>query len=560
MNDAKLEQLIKPLIGIYDSLELELIKDIALRLNTYDGVKGSLKWYLDKLQDIGGFNTENLALLAEYAGKSQAEVKRILQYAGYDTTKLDKYKDFIDDETLLNNPTYLYESTTIQNVINNAIKETNSIMGMIQTKALESAKEEYMKILTDTYIKVSSGVYSYDMAIKQGLKELAKEGFTGAAYKNGKRLSLESTVRRDILTRTHQLAGDIELEKAKELGTNLVYVTQHLGARIRTKYTKEDYEAHFEWQGKVYMIDGSNDKYDNFYEKTGYGEMLGLCGVNCRHHFYATYEGMSHSELFNEEENEKEYLKQQEQRKYERSLRQLKREKEIAKTLDDKEEFSFANKRMRLFNKKYKQFLEENDLQRDYGREYIEKDLVKIDNEKLGSGNTTNKLVEPHKKMKKLGEIQNLNHEKAISLLEGYEKKIVDRDIENAIIILDDGKYYQCYGIATNVYPYYDLANSKELIDRKILYMTHNHPIEETNYSFDGDDRNLWGNHEELLVLRHIDNKYTSQFSRLNNYVDESKNYSIFDEIPEEDYQHEFNIEYARSNDYGYKRTKNDDV
>jgi len=378
MNDAKLEQLIKPLIGIYEDLELELIKDIAIRLNTYDGVKGSLKWYLDKLQDIGGFNTENLALLAEYSGKSQREVKRILQYAGYDTSKLDKYKPYIDDETLLNNPTSLYESVAVQNVINNAISGTNSMMNMIQTKALESAKEEYMKILTDTYIKVSSGVYSYDMAIKQGLKELAKNGFTGATYKNGKRLSLESTVRRDILTRTHQLAGDIELEKAKELGTNLVYVTQHLGARIRTKYTKEDYEVHAEWQGKVYMIDGSNDKYDNFYEKTGYGEMLGLCGVNCRHHFYATKEGWSHSELIDAKENEEAYLKQQEQRKYERRIRQFKREKEVAKQLDDKEELKSINSRYSKFNKEYNKFLEENNLRRDYTREYIEKGLVKV--------------------------------------------------------------------------------------------------------------------------------------------------------------------------------------
>lgn len=379
MNDAKLEQLIKPLIKIYDNLELELIKNIAIRLNTYDGVKGSLKWYLDKLEEIGGFNTENLELLAEYSGKSQREVKDILRYAGYDTSKLGKYKPYIDDETLLNNPDSLYESIAVKNIINNAIKETNSIMETIQTKALESAREEYIKILTDSYIKVSSGVYSYDTAIRQGLKELAANGFTGATYKNGKKLSLESTVRRDVLTKTHQLAGNVELEKAKVLGTNLVYVTQHLGARIRTKYTKEDYEVHADWQGKVYMLEDSNNKYGNFYEKTGYGEMLGLCGVNCRHHFYATFEEWSHPDLIDQEESEKAYLKQQEQRKYERRIRQYKREKEIAKALDDKEELRNINSKYDGFNKKYNKFLENNNLRRDYSREYIEKGLIKIE-------------------------------------------------------------------------------------------------------------------------------------------------------------------------------------
>ena len=377
MNDSKLEILIKPLIKIYEDLELELIKDIAIRLNTYTGIEGSLKWYLDKLQEIGGFNKDNLALLAEYAGKSQREVKEILRYAGYDVSKLNKYKDYVDDESLLNNPTKLYESVAVQNIINNSIKETNSIMETIQTKALESAKESYMKILTDSYIKVSSGVYSYDQVIKQSLKKMAKEGFTGATYKNGKKLSLESTVRRDVLTKVHQLSGAIQIEKAKQLKTNLVYVTQHLGARIRTKYTKEDYEVHYEWQGKVYMLDGSNDKYDNFYEKTGYGKLLGICGVNCRHNFFPTFEGRSHPKLYDEEENEKEYIKQQKQRGYERKYRSLKYQKEVARILDDKEQLKKLNPQIKEFNKEYNQFLEENNLQRDYSREYIEKEIIK---------------------------------------------------------------------------------------------------------------------------------------------------------------------------------------
>ena len=386
MNDAKLEQLIKPLIKTYDSMELRLIKDIAVRLNTYDGIKGSLKWYLDKLRDIGGFHYDSLELLAEYSGKSQREVKKILKYAGYDTSKLDKYKSAIDDKELLNNPTYLYESVTTQNIINSAIRETNSMMDIIRTKALESVEENYMRILTDTYIKVSNGIYSYDTAIRQGLKELAKNGFTGATYKNGKQLSLESAVRRDILTKAHQLAGDIEIDKARNiLKTNLVYVTQHLGARTRTKYTVEDYEVHADWQGKVYMLDGSSDKYDNFYEKTGYGELLGLCGVNCRHHVQATKEGWSHPDLIDQEENEKAYLKQQEQRKYERKMRQYKREKEVAKALGDEEELRRINSRYSVFNKKYNKFLEKNNLKRDYSREYIEKDLVKIDDDYISS-------------------------------------------------------------------------------------------------------------------------------------------------------------------------------
>lgn len=378
MDDAKLEQLIKPLIKIYDSIELELIKDIAMRLNTYSGIEGTLKWYLDKLQEIGGFNRESLELIAEYAGKSQREVKNILSMVGYDTALLEKYKEYYDDGLLKINPTSIYDSIAVKNIINNAIKETNSIMDTIKTKAIQSAKESYMKILTEAYIKVSSGVYSYDQVIKQSLKQMAKEGFSAATYKGGKKLSLESTVRRDILTKVHQLAGNIQIQNAKELETNLVYVTQHIGARTRTKYTKEDYEVHADWQGKVYMLDGSNDKYDNFYEKTGYGELLGLCGVNCRHHFYPTFEWETHPERIKSEENERAYQLSQQQRVYERKIRALKREKEVSRILEDKEELKSINLKMKNVNNYYNQFLEENNLQRDYNREYIEKNLIKL--------------------------------------------------------------------------------------------------------------------------------------------------------------------------------------
>lgn len=387
MTDDKLENLIKPLVNIYSDLELELIKDIAVRLNTYDGVKGTLKWNIDKLEELGGFNKDNLKLLSKYSKKSQSEIKRILKNVGYNISTLSNEKNIVTDETLKTATSSIYNSVAIKNIVDETIKETNSIMETIQTKAIESAKKEYMQILTDSYIKVSSGVYSYDKVIKEALNKLAKEGITGATYTNGTKLSLESTVRRDILTKCHQLSAEIEIQKARDSGTNLVYVTQHLGARIRTKYTKEDYEAHCEWQDKVYMLDGSNGKYDNFYEKTGYGELLGLCGVNCRHHVFATDESKTHPAPYDEEENEKAYILSQEQRVYERKEREYKKKIEAMKILDDKEELKRLRQKKKLFDSRYDGFLKENNLQRDYNREYVDKEMVKIEQNKKSTIN-----------------------------------------------------------------------------------------------------------------------------------------------------------------------------
>ena len=128
----------------------------------------------------------------------------------------------------------MFKSESINNLINEALKDTENIMNLINTKAIESTKESYMKILNKAYIETTSGIYTYTESIRRGIKEMAKEGIKGASYESGKTISIEAVVRRDVITRMNKLVGDCELEHAKELGTNLVYVDQHLGARVRT--------------------------------------------------------------------------------------------------------------------------------------------------------------------------------------------------------------------------------------------------------------------------------------------------------------------------------------
>lgn len=134
---------------------------------------------------------------------------------------------------------------------------------------------------------------------------------------------------------------------------------------------KHDYEAHDEWQGKKYMIVGSSKEYQNLYEKTGYGEMLGLKGINCYHHMRPTWEWEKIPDRFDEIENKERYELLQKQREYERNVRTLKREKLVAKETDDKEYFSKVNKKMKSINEEFDNWLKANKLTRDYNREYV---------------------------------------------------------------------------------------------------------------------------------------------------------------------------------------------
>ncbi len=370
MDKIQFDRVLKPLIEIYDEIELDIIRNILERLKNYTKVEGSLEWYLEKLVDLGTFRSDNLKIFKKNHKKIEKELKKIVNASARHQDYMEVLENYYEKGLLKVNPSDLYNGTAFNRIIDNALKDTNDITDLIQTKALEGANESYKNILNKAYIETSGGVYSYQESIRRSLKEFAKEGIKTVHYASGKTLGIESVVRRDVVTRVNKLVGDIDLENARELGTNLVYVDQHLGARVRTPYMKNDYEAHAEWQGKVYMIDGSNDKYDNFFEKTGYGEMLGLKGINCYHGFRAFFEWEDIPKEVDKEENKKKYELFQKQRAYERKIRRLKREREVYKEFD-KDKYKEVNTSLQSTYKELDKFVDDNNLRRDYLRENI---------------------------------------------------------------------------------------------------------------------------------------------------------------------------------------------
>lgn len=377
MTKYEFDNLIKPLVEIYDEIELDIIKDMLSRLLSYDDIQGTLKWYLEKLNDLKSFKKSSQKLIKNNKKNIEKVLKSIVEKAGTKVDDFDKLEEYFNKGLIKNNPNSLYNSTAINNLISEAFKDSKSIMDLINTTAIEGANKVYRDIINKAYIETGSGIYTYSESIRRALKKFAKEGIKTVNYESGVSLTIESAIRRDVVTRVNKLVGDCEIEHAKKLDTNLVYVDQHLGARIRTKYTKHDYEAHDEWQGKKYMIVGSSEEYPNLYEKTGYGEMLGLKGINCYHHMRPTWEWEKIPDRIDEIENKERYELLQRQRTFERNIRSLKREKVVAKETDDKEYFSKVNKKIKSINEDFDKWLKDNKLTRDYNREYVSNELVK---------------------------------------------------------------------------------------------------------------------------------------------------------------------------------------
>lgn len=366
------------IVRIYNEIEIELLIAIAKRFDVYDKATGTLEWQLKKLEELGGLTNESINIIAKYSKRTKEEILKILKDAGYSNLDFSLLELAYEEDFIAINPDTIKDNQVINDIINLSYKELDETFKMINTKALESVKSVYMNTLNTAYIEVSSGIYDYKTSIRKALRNMANNGITGATYKRGLttvNYSLEGTIRRDVVTATHQLANKVSIKTCEELGCEHVEVSSHIGARVNDK---NPIANHFGWQGKVYKINGKDDKYDNLKEKTGYpDDILGLGGVNCRHRMFPFFPGISKPmrKSFDKEENQKIYDLTQKQRLLERKIREEKKRAVVYQSANDIENYEKSMSKLTQRIKELDKFCKENNLSRDYSREFTSEQL-----------------------------------------------------------------------------------------------------------------------------------------------------------------------------------------
>jgi hypothetical protein len=374
-----IDSLSQPIINTYSQIELDLIKEIARRFDLNDEIGGTMEWQLKKLDELGVLNADTVKVIASYSEKSEQEILNMLKKAQLANINMTELKEAYRQGSITVDPMNIKTNSAFAEVLELSYKELSNTYRLIQTKALESAKQAYMNVINRSYIEVVTGTYDYQTAIKRAIKDMAKNGISGATYKrNGKlvQYSLEGTVRRDTLTAVNKLANKSSETLCKELGAEYVEISSHLGART---HPTNPIANHADWQGKGFKIDGSDKKYPNLKESTGYpDDILGLGGVNCRHRMFPFFPGISTPNpiRFNEEENRRVYELTQKQRAMERRMRQLKKEQAAAKEIGDKETVKKLNKKISEQSTKIDEFCKKNGLRRNHSRELVKEQIT----------------------------------------------------------------------------------------------------------------------------------------------------------------------------------------
>ena len=364
-----LDSLPEELAELFRALEITLLEEICSRLKAADELNEVT------VQDIRALRSHGIDL--------KAVKKAIREASGISKTKLDKlfddvvernqkyYTELIDLAQITQPDTLVdaAEVAAIRAQTLDTFRNLTASMGFLvdNGRTMLPPAKAYQWALDNAAMQVKSGAINYNQAIKTAIKQLADSGLKVVDYESGHRDQIDVAARRAVMTGVSQICAKYTEQSAEYLETPYFEVSAHSGAR--DKPGPSPWSSHKDWQGKVYST-RSGDIYPNIYEVCGLGAVDGLEGANCRHRRFPWIEGVSertytdaqldhiddgHGCTFDGKEYTA-YEATQMQRRIERTVRKLKREKAAYNAAGLHEDETAVNIRLRRLNAKYKAF------------------------------------------------------------------------------------------------------------------------------------------------------------------------------------------------------------
>lgn len=319
-----LEQLPQPMIALVNELQEEIIAEVTKRIVKANVLTPSSEWLLYKANQLRLSSAAVNKIIAKNAKLRERTVRELyteaVKLALNEDAKIYRYaiSEGALDPMSGAKLTSFFKSVALNDTFKKGLAATNGLMRNLTNSMAAVSNRMLSDALDLAWLEVASGAFTPDEAVYKAIEKLAEKGLAVVEYKSGHKDQVDVAVRRAVRTGINKTCCDMQLDLANEMGSDLVEVSSHFGAR----------PTHAEWQGQIYSLSGKHPKYKPF-SVTGYGRGDGLGGWNCRHNFYPFFEGISipaSEPTFTEAKNLEYYKKTQKQRGYERAVRHSKRE------------------------------------------------------------------------------------------------------------------------------------------------------------------------------------------------------------------------------------------
>lgn len=446
---------------MYEEMELRLIKsmkrNLQLHLDEEDetGFKYP-QWQAMKLKELKRYQRQNKDIVGHdtkgFSSSISKYLKNELREGSYNALK--DYREAMGDKykanKVLSNSFFKINDkkvNTLINSVNNDLKTANRAV-------LRMTNDQYRKVIFQSQFYVANGVMTPKQAIDAANKDFLRRGLNVIEYKDGKRVNIASYSQMAVRTAGQRAMLMGEGAFRKKMKQHLIRISSH-GTSCKLCIP---------WQGKVLIDDvysGGSSK-DGNYPLVSEAMEQGLFHPNCRHGI-STYFG-------------------------------------------DKDDISDINES--YANGKDGS---ESDAAYQEDMNYIDRKIREYN--RLASGSLDETNIANYKKKKEQWEnVRPIEYIKMSNMallnkkIRGYEKNIVNLDVENSYVINRIGRVSHFKGSPYGV----SIPSQLDLVD---AIVTHNHPIDKTNYSLSEEDLVFFLN-RELKELRGVDEEYTYYFRR----------------------------------------------
>ncbi len=417
------------------------------------------------------------------------------------------------------------QTSAIQQLSNNLLGEVMEASASAQ-KSVEKifllARQEedaLRKAALKTVTESKAAGYGARQAKVDMEKILRSQGITSFTDKAGRKWSLSDYC--NMATRTTARQAQVAAILTADPGHDLYKIVK-IGATCPVCAPLE---------GRVYSRSGTNPEYPALTKAFGKIDAAGSDDIsntylnihpNCLHSI-VKYTTIGKSEGQIQKDKDFSSFEKNPITNDPRSKKQIeayrKKIKDRQKLLNDRKQYQkyqkvIGNDLPKTFEQFRKHKLQNDDTYKKWKVLYRNKNLQQKSIRALKAGGEEIKGIPKHP-LPVLRETIDIKNENMIqSTLEKYEKEICSNNNENAIVVTKSGKVKQCFGNDIAVYPDVDLED--EIYG---AYITHNHPINKTNFSFSSDDISLFMDYK-LPILRGIDNDYVYQLTRLPDTID----------------------------------------
>lgn len=301
------------------ALEMRIMLDIVRRIKINGEITRSADWQINRLSQLGMARDEITSAIQQALGYSDEDMRQMYEkiigagYARDEKLYTETGTPFIP----------FAENESLQQLISSVAAQTNETLKNI-TQSLGFAvrapdgrlhftelADYYQKTFDGAMFDIASGAFDYNTVLKRVIKEMTNSGLRTVDYASGHSNRVEVAARRAVMTGLGQLTDKVNNDNAEALGTDTFEISWHTGAR----------PTH--WWGGMWFTS------EQLVSVCHYGEVDGLCGVNCYHDKAPVIPGLSEPSYTKEElaelnakEKEKIAFGDKEYNKYEATQRQ----------------------------------------------------------------------------------------------------------------------------------------------------------------------------------------------------------------------------------------------